>query len=512
MSFLIILFTTLGLSEASKILSIFHTPSKSHQLLAEPLLFELARSGHEVTILTPFPLKNQQTNIRCIELTDVEKYYDPYWEVAFEHVDDNPLQMLRDFFGETTDLTRLTLEHPNVRKLLNSNETFDLVFFEIFLNDAFLGFAHYYNCPAICMSTIGMTPWANDLVRTPSPMSFIPNGLLPFKDKMTFRERIINILFTFYERYLLYTTYLPSQNEMYNSVFPDPKPSFYDLRNSKVALILLNSHFSLGFPRPLMPNIIEVGGMQINQKPDSLPKEIKDFMDSAKHGIVFFSMGSNIWPSRMSPEKREGILNSFNKIKLKVIWKWDDEKLDLDKNKFLVRKWLPQDSILAHPNVKLFITHGGLLSCIESIFHGVPMLGTPVFGDQMSNMDMVANNHWGIRIDYKNLTEDSLDWALEEILTNSLYRKAVQYTKNLFRDQPLTPLDTAKFWVEYVIRHKGATHMKSAAMQMSIIEYYNLDAYTFLLIILILLVIILPLIVFQISKKVFVLKYKEKVI
>lgn len=62
-----------------------------------------------------------------------------YWEEAFEHVDDNPLQMLREFFGEAYDLTKLTLEHPNVRKLLASNQTFDLLFMEIFLNDAFLG-------------------------------------------------------------------------------------------------------------------------------------------------------------------------------------------------------------------------------------------------------------------------------------------------------------------------------------------------------------------------------------
>lgn len=35
-------------TNSKKILAIFHTPSKSHQLLAEPLLFELAKAGHEV--------------------------------------------------------------------------------------------------------------------------------------------------------------------------------------------------------------------------------------------------------------------------------------------------------------------------------------------------------------------------------------------------------------------------------------------------------------------------------
>lgn len=62
----------------------------------------------------------------------------------------------------------------------------------------------------------------------------------------------------------------------------------------------------------------------------------------------------------MSNEKRKGILNALNKVNLKVIWKWDDESLDVDANKYFIRKWLPQDSILAHPNVKLFITHGNI--------------------------------------------------------------------------------------------------------------------------------------------------------
>lgn len=150
-------------------------------------------------------------------------------------------------------------------------------------------------------------------------------------------------------------------------------------------------------------------------------------------------LSSNIPPSKMTETKRTAILNSFGKIKQKVIWKWDDESLIVDQNKFLIKKWLPQDSILAHPNVKLFITHGelflsvnhekknesflnslplvgGLLSCTESIFFGVPMLGIPIFGDQLANMNNVQKEGWGVWVDYRNLTETSLTWALKEVL------------------------------------------------------------------------------------------------
>jgi glucuronosyltransferase len=114
-----------------------------------------------------------------------------------------------------------------------------------------------------------------------------------------------------------------------------------------------------------------------------LPEDIKTFIEGAEHGVVYFSLGGNLKPSKIKPEKQRDILAALSKLQQKIIWKWDDESLKLDEKKFLIRKWLPQDDILAHENVKLFITHGGLLSCTESILRGKPIVGIPIFGDQM---------------------------------------------------------------------------------------------------------------------------------
>lgn len=66
----------------------------------------------------------------------------------------------------------------------------------------------------------------------------------------------------------------------------------------------------------------------------------------------------------------------------------------------------------------------------------------------------------------------------------------IKKSQQLFHDQPLTPLEIAKFWVEYVIRHKGAPHIKSAAPQLSVTEFYNIDAYAILLSVVILSILI----------------------
>lgn len=72
----LVFFVFLSAVQSAKILSVFHTPSKSHQLLAQRLMLELVKSGHEVTMVSPFPVKNAPQGLRHIHLTGVETYYD----------------------------------------------------------------------------------------------------------------------------------------------------------------------------------------------------------------------------------------------------------------------------------------------------------------------------------------------------------------------------------------------------------------------------------------------------
>lgn len=84
----------------------------------------------------------------------------------------------------------------------------------------------------------------------------------------------------------------------------------------------------------------------------------------------------------------------------------------------MIANWLPQNDIFTHPNVKLFISHGGMLSTLEALHHAKPVLGIPFWGDQERNIECYVTAGWALRLSVDNLTESSIRWALHEMLDN----------------------------------------------------------------------------------------------
>lgn len=46
-------------------------------------------------------------------------------------------------------------------------------------------------------------------------------------------------------------------------------------------------------------------------------------------------------------------------MKQKVLWKFENDTLPNMPSNVMIRKWLPQNDVLAHKNTILFLTHGG---------------------------------------------------------------------------------------------------------------------------------------------------------
>ncbi|KAF2894452.1 hypothetical protein ILUMI_11722, partial [Ignelater luminosus] len=128
-----------------------------------------------------------------------------------------------------------------------------------------------------------------------------------------------------------------------------------------------------------------------------------------------------------------------------------------------------------HPNIKLFINHGGLLSTFETLYHGVPIVGIPIFGDQEMNVANAEIAGYGIGLPFRDLTEDKFGAIIQEALNNPKYAQNAKIRSKVLHDQPMKPLDRAMFWIEYVLRHQGAPHLRSAALNLAWYQYLLLD-------------------------------------
>lgn len=63
------------------------------------------------------------------------------------------------------------------------------------------------------------------------------------------------------------------------------------------------------------------------------------------------------------------------------------------------------------------------------------------------------------------------------------YLTNTKIVSNIFRDRPLTPEKSVIYWTEYVIRHKGAHHLKSQSHNLMWYQYFLLDVLATMLIV-----------------------------
>lgn len=316
-----------------------------------------------------------------------------------------------------------------------------------------------------------------------TPWSHVPHMMFEYDDNMTFFQRYYNFVVSFADAVLRKYYYLPKQDMLakkYFSILDNDLPSVVDLEKS-ISAMLINSHTSIAPPRPGMATLVNIAGAHI-KPPKPLPADIKQFLDGAEHGAIYFSLGAYIQSAAMPVEKMQIILNAFKQLKQRVLWKFEDpsKSLELPKN-VKMGTWMPQNDILAHPKIVLFITHGGMFGTLEGITRGVPMLFMPFYGDQQRNALKCEQKGYALTLKFSEITSDNLSEKINKIISNSSYKVQAKYASRLLTDNPMAPMSEAIFWMEYIIRHKGAEHLKSAAVHLTWFQYYMLDIIGFIL-------------------------------
>ncbi|KAH8254191.1 hypothetical protein KR032_008815, partial [Drosophila birchii] len=473
---------------ASRILATFFFPAKSHSMMTNAIIRELVKRGHEVTLVTSISMAKENLGPNYKEITipqyeiwpDTQKLANKDTVLEMTDVDNLTFLKIVNLLGVVT--TDFAFEQPGVKELINAKDKlgkYDLLLAEQFFNEGALILAHLYQIPVITIATFGFANHLSQLFGVVSPWSYVPHVYLPYTGQMTLWERIHNAAFSGYEDLLREFSYYPRQDAILQKHFSkslerlDRVPTIKELERN-ISAILLNSYMPLASARPTSSNMIQVGGLHI-QPTKALPEDLKQFLDGATHGAIYFSLGSQVRSADLPPEKLKIFLKVFGSLKQRILWKFEDEKLPNLPANVKVQSWLPQADILAHPNVKVFIAHGGLFGTQEAVQNGVPVLGMPVYCDQHQNINQGKKAGYALGLDYRKVTEEELRGLLLELIENPKYRNNMKQASKVFRDRPLSAMDTAMYWINYVIEHRGAPHLVSAGVQLPWYQFYLLD-------------------------------------
>ncbi|XP_074003244.1 UDP-glucuronosyltransferase 2A2-like isoform X1 [Numenius arquata] len=311
--------------------------------------------------------------------------------------------------------------------------------------------------------------------KIPAPPSYTPAALSELTDCMSFSERIKNVVSYHLQDYV-FQSYWGKWDIYYSKVLGRPTTLCETM--GKAEIWLIRTYWDFEFPRPFLPNFEFVGGLHC-QPAKPLPKEMEEFVQSSgEHGIVVFSLGSMVY--NLTDEKSNMIARALSQLPQKVIWRYKGKKPETLGSNTRIYDWIPQNDLLGHPLTKAFITHGGTNGIYEAIYHGIPMVGIPLFADQYDNIAHMRAKGAAVGLDFSTLkTQDIVD-ALNTVINNSTYKENALRLSKIHHDQPVKPLDRAVFWIEFVMRHKGAKHLRPAAHHLTWYQYHCLDVLAFL--------------------------------
>ncbi|XP_068624222.1 UDP-glycosyltransferase UGT5-like [Battus philenor] len=468
--------------EAANILALYPCPSISHQIVFRPLTLELLKRGHSVTVLTTdpiFPKGGAPENLTEIDAHDMS------YEIIRKNIAQSVTGNKNDFIAQFANGRELFLslleEQSKIKEfnelLNNKTQEFDLIFVEAFFS-TFLGITHIYKAPTILVSSFGGFQDSHEIIGTPIHPFLYPNVFRHKLYNLSLWDKISELYNYLIIKYIM-NDYNGNERAVMKRIFGPDVPPLSVLKNNVDMLLLnINPIWEGNFPVP--PSVIYMGGLHQNP-PKELPKELQQYLDASKNGVIYFSFGTNVQTSILPPEKIAIFRDVLSQLPYNVILKWDSENSPFKSDNIRVFKWLPQSDLLHHPNVKLFITQGGLQSTDEAITAGVPLIGVPMLGDQWYNVEKYVHHQIGIRLDFDKLTEDQLKNAVLEVIQNERYRNNILRLRSLMQDQPQKPLERAMWWIEYVLRHGGAKHLRAPAANMSWAEYLELELVSVLL-------------------------------
>ncbi|NXG63239.1 UD16 glucuronosyltransferase, partial [Hemiprocne comata] len=270
----LLLASSLIFAEGGKILVM--PQDGSHWLSMRLAVEKLQQNGHEVVVLVPSsslymkPKKPQNYTVKFYPIPYTEDHLSAVLKsfIRAHFIEQSALNLIMTMYQSVLELSGYFL--TNCKSLLYNKDMmqylreskFDLVFADPALMCGPI-IAEYLSVPPVYF--LRGLPCSMDYEAThcPRPPSYVPRLFLRHSDSMTFPQRLQNMLVHLLE--LVYCKPLFAPFEELASELLQKKVTATDLL-SQGAVWLLRYDFVFEFPRPVMPNMVFIGGINCDQK------------------------------------------------------------------------------------------------------------------------------------------------------------------------------------------------------------------------------------------------------
>ena len=246
----------------------------SHWLSMKDIVEVLSDRGHDIVVLVP------EVNLLLKEST---RYSRKTYAVPF---DPEELQQRFRTFGNQQFAGRSLLNASQVeyrnnmvlmhmvfascQSLLKDSATLNFLrdskFNALFTDPAMpcgVILAEYLGLPSVYLFRGFPCSLEHTFSRSPNPVSYIPRCYTQFSDRMTFFQRVANFLVNYLESFLFYCLYSEYEDLASGLLKRDVHlPSLYQ----KVSIWLLRYDFVFEYPRPVLPNMVFIGGINCKKR------------------------------------------------------------------------------------------------------------------------------------------------------------------------------------------------------------------------------------------------------
>lgn len=267
----------------------------------------LAAAGHNLTILT-VEMEPPTRNMHYIHMENV------YQSIASHYLSET---------GEANENTQLTprspwhaivnlysfygfvdarlIESEGMRQLLDypPDFQFDLVIHDFTQAQVLLGFVDRFDYPPlVSVSPLGMP--AHTYAVTNGAINWasaVPHMTTNYGSRMSFIERGKNAGYFAFDWFYRTFVFMVNENRKARRFFGGNMPSL-QMIEKRTELVLVNVDFSLEYARPLPPNVVAVGGLQV-KRPEPVDKVRNYLFDSTVLNLMtLYRSWRNLWPKQ----------------------------------------------------------------------------------------------------------------------------------------------------------------------------------------------------------------------